>query len=316
MADLSGLRTQRVVALPDIFIDILVPVDAWADTRRALDAIAARGGGNLPVGRTDIRLGGNALNLARAVAALGTHAELIAETDALGHALLQDRAAVPLGTGHVRRGSAAVTVALECRDANLMLSDSGPVHGFRPTSLTEEDRAALRGADAVAVLNWAQTHDGTGLLQEVARAAPDAFLYLDTGDPRRREADIPGLLAAVPEVGVDAWSMNENEALAFGGGESPLESARALASRTGVRIDLHTRRMAASIGDDETVVEAEDATARRTTGAGDHWNAGNLAGYLLGLDAGERLRLAHRVATAFVTNADGHPPTPDELGGV
>lgn len=314
MRDLDRLAGRRVVALPDLFLDLFVPLPRWSEARARLDAIAAHGGGNLPVDAMQLRLGGNALNLARAVAALGADTTLIAETDLLGRMLLERDPPSTLDLGRVRTGGRATTVALECRDANLMLSHGGPIRRWGPDDLDDGDEETIAAADAVAVVNWAQTRHGTALLERVAALVrPDALLYLDTGDPRHRMEEVPALLDAVARTAVTAWSMNENEALAFGGGRDPVAAARDLAGQVGVRIDLHTRTQAISIGEDEVGVAAPSTPGRRTTGAGDHWNAGNLAGYLLGLDVSKRLRLAHAVATAYVCSEDGAAPSPARL---
>ncbi len=318
---LGDLSSKRVVVLPDLAVDVLAPLPEWTTTRSQLDAIAERGGGNLLLASADVKLGGNAANLAIALSQLGAEVSLIAETDHLGWALIQEAASeTGLGIDGVRVGSrGSTTVALECEDANLMLSDPGPVAEFGPERLRDEDWDRLETADAIAVVNWSQNRRGTDLIAALTeRLDPDGrFLYLDTGDPSHRDGRPLELLTAGDLLrGVDAWSMNEHELKAFSDGTDPglVEAAKALARKLGVRVDLHTRRWAATVADGPVVqVEADDTPARRLTGAGDAWNAGNLAGHLLGFLPVERLELAHRVASHYVSSADGQPPSAKEV---
>lgn len=309
------LHDRRVVVLPDLYLDALAFLPEWQETVGALDAIARRGGGNLPVPRIETRLGGNAANLALGLARLGAQVDLIAETDPLGHHLLSHAAeGTSLRTDRVRVGGrGSVTLGLECPDANVMLSHAGPLSDFGPERLEEEDLRRIRAADAVALVNWAQNPHGTGLLATLADAVGDkTFLYIDTGDPRHRPDDAMRLVEneAIWDR-VDAWGLNENELGAFtrDAPGDPVFLAQALARRLGTRLDLHTRGWAATVTSDSIVrVDASDEPARRTTGAGDAWNAGNIAAGLLGWPDRERLAFAHRTATAHVTAATAAGP--------
>lgn len=325
---LRSLNEKQIVVLPDLYIDASVPLPDWPDARREMDAIAARGGGNLPVGPVRFKVGGNAANLAVALARLGAQVHLISETDPLGAHLLRS---APAGDGlhleRVRTGTrSSATLALECPDANVMLSHAGPLLEFGPARLEDEDHSLIDQADAVACVNWSQNKQGTALLAHLSdRLAhrEDALLYLDTGDPTHRPDDARALLDQKGLwQGVDVWGLNENELLTFTRGvERPEEidenglvaAARELADRLDVRLDLHTRGWAASVATGVTRVDADPSPARRLTGAGDAWNAGNLAGYLVGANADDRLRLAHEVATRFVTSEDGWPPRASDL---
>lgn len=318
---LGDLPSKQVVVLPDLSVDLLAPLPEWTTTRSQLDTIAEQGGGNLLLDALDVKVGGNAANLGFALARLGAQVDLIAETDHLGWALLQKAAGeTTLGLDGVRVGAkGSTTVALECEDANLMLSDPGPVEDFGPERLREEDWDRLETADAVAIVNWAQNRRGTDLIGALTDrlASETRFLYLDTGDPTPRGGEVLDLLTAGDLWrGIDAWSMNEHELEAFSHGTDgdPVAAAQALAGELGIRVDLHTRGWAATVADGPAVqVEAEDTPARRLTGAGDAWNAGNLAGHLLGFSPVERLELAHRVASHYVSSPDGKPPTAREV---
>lgn len=317
-ASLAPLRRTRAVILPDLYVDALAFLPPWAEAGRRMGQIARRGGGNLPVEAIEFKLGGNAANLAVALARLGAQVDLIAHTDEFGHRLLERAAAgTALRTSGVRVGhKGSVTLGLECGDSNVMLSHAGPLSEFGPEQLTAEDWERLESADAVALVNWAQNKRGTALLRKLSErlGKRGVFLYLDTGDTRNRMQDLAALRQdAKVWRGIGAFGLNENELGALTRG-AQVQHAQELAQELGTRIDLHTRHWAATVtGDTAVRVAAGRAPARRRTGAGDAWNAGNLAGYLLKLGERARLGLAHRVATHYVTGATGLPPTAQQV---
>ena len=323
---LAALRRKTIAVLPDLYVDALATLPAWSETREQLSAIAERGGGNLPVGPIEVKLGGNAANLAIALARLGARTTLIAETDVIGRLLLERAAAgTALDTEGVRIGRhGSTTLGLECLGANVMLSHAGPLTDFGPERLTKADWSRLAEADAVAIVNWSQNRRGTALVQAVTkRLAPSGtFIYFDSGDPRHRIADARALFKGRPWWGsVGAIAMNENELGAFTGrtlaaGDLAAAASR-LAGEVGTRIDLHTRTSATTVvpGGAAVTVKGLRGRPRRLTGAGDAWNAGNLAGHVMGWADRDRLRLAHKVATLYVTGASGLPPTARQADG-
>jgi ribokinase len=319
---LAPLASKRVVVLPDAYIDALVRLPRWDRVLPQMERIVRNGGGNLPVGPVEFKLGGNAANFGVALSRLGAKVDLITQTDELGQFLLR-RAARHSGINirSVEVGKkASATLALEFEDANLMLSHAGPLYEFGPGRLSEEHWALMEGADAVVMVNWAQNQKGTRLMAALAPRlkAHDVFLYTDTSDPRHRGDAVAHLLAERRIwQNVDAWSLNENEVRAFCGDAhgAPEALGRALSKRIKGRLDLHTRRWAASIQAGESVrVAARPGKARRLTGAGDTWNAGNLAGYLLDWPTERRLAFAHKVAAMYVTGPRSLPPTADQAG--
>lgn len=318
---LSALKQKRVVVLADLFIDTLVPLPQWATSVKRLEAIAGRGGGNLPVEKIDVRLGGNAANLAVALGRLGAQVDLITETSPLGaHLLRRASRGGRVGMRGVRvADTASCTVALESPDANVMLSHAGPLADFGPDRLRWRDWRLLEKADAVALVNWAQNQQGTPLLESLVNrlGGQGKLLYLDTGDPQNRVEDAQALLEN-QEVwdGVDIWGMNENELAFYSGApvDEGLEAARRLSRRLDVRLDVHTRSWGAAVyGDNVVRLDAHSTPVRRLTGAGDTWNAGNLAGHLLGWSDRGRLQLAHDVADRYLASERGVPPKAHEV---
>jgi sugar/nucleoside kinase (ribokinase family) len=330
------LSGKRIVVLPDFYVDVVARLPAWDKALPAMRAIVERGGGNLPVGPIEFKVGGQAANVGVALARLGADVELVAETDALGRRMLEEVAVqVGLGLRHVRASATtSATLALETARANLMLSHAGPLRTFGPARLDAAAWRSIEGANAVVVTNWSQDAKGTDLLAAIARRlrSRDTFLYVDTGDLRHRPArDVRALLAARRIWDrVDAWGLNENEVRAAAGargavgrkaggldGEGPgavVALAQGLAEHLGTRLDVHTRTWAASLPARGTTrrtarVPTPRGRALRLTGAGDTWNAGNLAGHLLGLGDEPRLRLAHAVATRYVLAPSGLAPS-------
>ncbi len=321
---LSKLRKKRVVVLPDLYIDALVPVGSWNHINHDMNAVVKRGGGTVPVGPPELRVGGNAANLALGLAMLGVQVSLAARTNELGAHLLQHAArGIPLDMSLLKIGpDAGCTIALESDEANVMLSNPGPLVDFTPQSLDAATWSAIESADAVAVTNWSQNPHGTALTAAIAQRMDESegLLYIDTGDPRHRMDEAPEFLADRRIWDrITAWGLNDNEALAFataaglvvppddsGQKLTPSRAAQALAMHLGIRIDLHTRVDAASFdaqGDSHREPLPDEApVAKRLTGAGDAWNAGNLAGYLLEWSTSERLCLAHQTATMHVAS--------------
>lgn len=319
----------RVCCLPDLFLDHLVPLPPAGAFLDDLAEVARRGGGNIATDEQRVEVGGNAANLAFALARLGVEASLVAPTDAEGRRQAADvLGAAGVDVDGVRdAGAAARTVALELgaeegEGANVMLSDPGPLAGYGPSDLTRADEARVREADVVAVANWAKTKPGgTALLEAVAGLADEAdgAVFLDTSDPATRPpGDVEALLASEAlRGGVDRWGMNEHEARTYAeaaGADDPdlVEAAEVLAGHAGARVDVHTAGEALTHDGSEVVrAPAFEVVPARRTGAGDAWNAGAILADLLGLDPRRRLQAAHGTAALLVR--DGEPPTREEL---
>lgn len=305
---------EDVVLLPDLFVDRIVPVP---DTEAFLEACArarASEGGNVHLPGQSHRVGGTAANTALALARLGVPAHLVAKTDALGAALLEDEAPGALDRAGVRVGEeSATTVALEHEppaDANVMVSDPGPVAAFDGDDLAEGDRRRVREAEVVLVCSWGLAGAaGTDLLEAVAEAAgPGTLLVVDPGDPTPSEGELPGLLASPGADAVDRWAVNEHEvrvlaAASTGSEPDDLgEAARMLTRSTGATVDAHDAGRAGTATPDGAWVEAPalEAEPRFRTGAGDAWNAGHILGLLAGFPDEPRLALAHGVAATVL----------------
>ena len=329
------------VLMPDFFQDRIINIDYDVTHFHSLiTEVANRKGGAIDgVAQTDLR-GGNAVNTASALAALGAKVALIICTSKLGYKQLKfhfNRLRVDLSHVKIAR-SASLTTALELTaDAgkvNVMLRDLGSLAEFSPSDLNESDYALIESADYVCIFNWAGTRKyGTQLAEAVfgrVKANGKGKTYYDTADPTPNRDKIPELIHTVLKTAkVDILSLNENEAICYASLFSDkikkneenlsfealaIEAARVLAKQLPARIDLHTTAFSASITKKkEVVVPSLKVRALRATGAGDAWNAGNILGDAASMTDECRLALANYVAAYYLASPEGTHPTKQAL---
>ncbi len=305
-----------------------------------LTEVVERKGGSIDQLPTTDQKGGNAINVASALLALGAKVTPIVCTSKLGLQQLHFHfQAQNVDFSHVKLASkASVTTALEFEDktgkTNVMLRDVGSLAEFGPQDLDESDYQLLESADYVCLFNWAGTlKHGTALAQTVfsrAKAGGKCKTFFDTADPLPNKTQIPNLLNDVLKGNlVDVLSVNENEAVTYASllssdiagqlgkvefNELALASAQVLAKHLKARIDLHTTTFAVSITDGTAVfVPTFKVQTLRATGAGDAWDAGNIVGDANGLSDQARLTLANAVAACYLSGSDGAHPTRELL---
>ena len=330
-----------VVVMPDFFQDRLITLkQAPSEFATAIENVAKRKGGSIDdISQTDLR-GGNAVNTASALAALGVKVTPIVCTNKLGLQQINFHLK-PLGidTSHVKvLAKASLTTALELEGeegkVNVMLRDLGSLADFGPADLSNGDCDLIRNADYVCVFNWAGTRNHcTELAQSVFRMVKTGGkgkTYFDTADPTPNRGKIPELVKNVLRTRlVDVLSLNENEAVIYATqlkedfraergklrfDELAMESARYLAGQLSARIDLHTTSFSATFtGKSEVVVPTFKVKALRATGAGDAWNAGNIFADGNGLSDEYRLILGNAVAACYLSSPDGAHPTREKL---
>lgn len=330
-----------VVVMPDFFLDRLINLNCDAPRFSSMVAnVANRKGGSIDgIAQTDIR-GGNAINTASALAALGVKVTPIVCTNKLG--LQQINFYLKryrVDTSHIKISEkASLTTALELKTengkANVMLRDLGSLADFGPSNLTDSDYTLIENADYVCLFNWAGTKRfGTELAQTVfhkTKAEGKGETYYDTADPTSNRDKIPELMEKVLKTRqVDILSLNENEAISYAAllkkeaivhkgklrfDELAMESARILAKHLSTRIDLHTTSFSATFTKkSEVVVPAFKVKTLRATGAGDAWNAGNILGDGNALSDECRLALANAVAACYLSDPEGMHPTRQKL---
>ena len=330
-----------VVVMPDFFHDRLINLDCDAARFSSMIAdVAKRKGGSIDgVAQTDMR-GGNAINTASALVALGAKVTPIVCTNKLGFQQIKfyfERCRVDLS--HVKiTEKASITTALELKTengkANVMIRDLGALADFGPLDLTDRDYELIENADYVCLFNWAGTKKyGTTLAETVFRRAKEkgkGKTYYDTADPTPNRDKIPEFMEKVLKSRqVDVLSLNENEAICYAAmlndeisgnqqkrrfDELAMEAARVLAKHLPARIDLHTTVFSATFTKKkEAVVPAFKVKVLRATGAGDAWNAGNIIGNGSALSDECRLALANAVSARYLSDPEGRHPTRRKL---
>ena len=336
----NKLRDCHVVVMPDFFLDRIINLPWNVEEFSSLvSGVANRKGGSLDgVSQTDMK-GGNAINVASALANLGVKVTPIICTSELGLQQIKYHFRnTPVDMSHVKTcGKASITTALEFQHrnqkTNVMLRDLGSLAEFGPSNLNQDDYALFEAADYLCLFNWAGTLKfGTSLAEAVFGYAKSrgCKTFFDTADPTPNAKEIPTLLNRVLKGDyVDILSLNENEAVTYAGfldenfkakqgrlanAESAMEAARILAMHLHARIDLHTSVFSATLrGNKEVVVPSFNVKILRATGAGDAWNAGNLFGDHNGLSDECRLTLANAVSACYLSSEDGMHPSKEKL---
>ncbi len=313
-------RKFDVAVMHDFFVDRLVHVESLQEvTASVRRKAAASGGGIHGIAQEEVR-GGNAVNLAHALARLGLRTLLITHSDPVHEPLLRSPFEGLKAEVRVKPLPAGLTVALE-EKVNVMLGDGRGAADFGPSMLEEKDWEALEDSKVVCSVNWAANRRGTELLLALrSHLGRDKPIFLDPADFRD---DLPGfmkLLRLVSTTGLVDWiSTNEAEGIATGRAmgvrtERLAELCRGLALKLGVVYDLHAVRASySSEGTRVAVAAVEKARSRRLTGAGDAWDAGAIYGRLAGMEEVARLNFANRAARLYLESDELLPPTLDMM---
>ena len=327
----------KVAVLPDFFLDRLINL-SWTPSEFSglIADVARRKGGSIDgIPQTDMQ-GGNAINVASALANLGAEVTPIVCTNQYGLQQIKYYFRdTSVDTSHIKvSDKASVTTALEFPNkngkTNVMIRDLGSLASFGPDNLDENDYAVIENADYTCLFNWAGTlKNGTSLAQAVfsgAKKRGKGKTYYDTADPTPNRAAIADLMERVLKSSlVDVLSVNENEAIVYASlldktlndkkehsefAELAMEAARVLAKNLQARIDLHTTAFSATLrGKTEVVAPTFKVKVLRATGAGDAWTAGNIIGDRNNLSDQCRLTLANAVAACYLSDPEGKHPT-------
>jgi ribokinase len=328
-----------VVTMPDFFLDRFVNLHRNPSAfHKDLVKVVERKGGSIDnIEQSELR-GGNAVNTASALAALGAKVVPIVCTNRIGLQLidlyLRSRKA---DLSHVKLfDNASITTALEFEagggKTNVMLRDVGDLANFGTQHLNNDDFEAIENADYVCVFNWAGTRRfGTELAKDVfhrVKTSGRGKTYLDTADPTPNRDKIPNLIKSVlKRSDLDILSVNENEAICYASrmmeqakisslrlDQAAMKAAKVLASQVSARVDLHTTGFSATFkGTEEIVVPAFRVPMLRATGAGDAWDAGNILGDANKLSNNCRLALANAAAACYISSTEGTHPTLKQL---
>ncbi len=323
-----------IVVMPDFFVDRIIRLESKEKLFDALTEKAKRGGGSIRgISTMDIK-GGNAVNVAYSLAKLGVKVTLFTVADDIGAAML-NKVFSPFGnkaTLRIVSGKGGLTTCFEFPHeetrVNVMVSDIGDNANFGPERIAEEtDKKILKNADGVMIVNWASNQKGTELAEFSFKNSPSAFHFIDPADFETRKDDFRNSLKERLAEITDCLSINENEsnsltdALGFGhiltasyGPEDVKAASKKIAEKVGISTDLHTRIGTAwSNGKESVFVHAIKVDAKTVIGAGDSWDAGDIIGYLAGLEPQERLLFANCCASLYVRDPRGEPPTMNKV---
>ncbi len=312
-------RRFDVAVMHDFYVDRLVHVGSLRGLTKAVSAKAEAGGGGIHGSfQEDVR-GGNAVNLAHALARLEIRTLLITHSDEPHEHLLRQAFEGLKAELRIKRRPAALTVAFE-GEVNVMLGDGKGASDFGPSLLDDSDWEALKGSRIVCSMNWAANRRGTELLLALRRRlGGEKPIFFDPADFRDNLPGFTRLLKVIAETHTIDWlSMNEQEAWsaarALGlGARDPAAVCLGTAKRLGVVFDLHgSKRSYSSEGTRVAEVKVERVKAKRLTGAGDVWDAGAIFGRLKGMDEVQRLKFANRVARLYLQSKELIPPTLEE----
>lgn len=308
--------TFDVAVMHDYFVDRLVYVVGLRGFSGEILAKAEAGGGGLHgIRQSEIR-GGNAVNLAHALAKLGLKTLLITHSEE-GHLHLLKSTFQGLDAElRVKPLRAGLTVAFE-EHVNVMLGDGGGAADFGPELLDSDDWESVKNSKIVCSVNWAANRRGTDLLLEIRRrVGPRGVVFFDAADFRDRLRQFRHLLRSSRKSHYFDWvSMNQEEGLAaaklLGFGGVGLGSACTfLAKSLAVRVDLHGERESVTSDGSRAVRErVNEIRPRRLTGAGDVWDAGRIFGQLNGLGDKDSLRFANAAAKLYLAAKTPVPPT-------
>jgi sugar/nucleoside kinase (ribokinase family) len=330
----------KVAVLPDFFLDRFVDLNLGVqDFSRMLTNKANRKGGSIDgISQID-KSGGNAVNVASALANLGASVTPIVCTSENGlQQLKYHLRGLALDFSHVKiREKVSITTALEFKKrnekTNVMIRDVGSLADFGPNDLDERDFKEVEDADYTCLFNWAGTLKyGTELVKTVFSRAKKrkGRSYFDTADPSPNKGGIAELVKYfLKSSQIDIFSVNENEAIIYATAldnslndeneglsfpELAMQAARVLAKNLSARIDLHTTVFSATFkGKHETVVPTFKINVLRATGAGDAWTAGNILGDWNNLSDESRLTLANAVSACYLSDPQGKHPSWSKL---
>ncbi len=312
----------RIVALPDGSVDRWYALaGAGGDRFASVDAFAERlaaGDRTFSFEPTAVRPGGQAVNAARQVHALGDRATLVGHLD---HPALSD---LPFETRSMGPPATVRVVAFEGEE--LQLAEPGPAEEWSLADLLAVvDWDRLVGADALCCTNWVSVPGLTAVFDRLASAPPAEPLPvvvdpgpIETVDPAALEGLFDALSRADRADGSLAvvLSVNPTEfraaaSVAGVDADPTVESVAALRDEAGLT-GVVSHGADAAVGATRagtSVAEMYDAgEPLRTTGAGDRFSAGLACALAREWPLEPALSLANACAAHFVGTGETADP--------
>ncbi|MEM2759529.1 MAG: carbohydrate kinase family protein [Nitrososphaerales archaeon] len=310
----------------DFFIDRIVRINDFGSLISKVSAKAKVGGGSIRGIMQEEIKGGNAVNVAYSLARLGAKVSLITIGDSIGESILKEIFSPFKARLIIASGKPGYTISFELgrKKANVMVSDVGDMCNFDAGKLRKNELNAIKKASAVAVTNWASNIKGTDLARKAfENASKGALRFLDPADISTRRKEFRKCLQELSGY-FDVLSVNENECrltMRFMGLEALpvnyssrdiMDAAKALASKLSTNVDVHTPMGSSTSNGKETIfARSVKVKTAVSTGAGDVWDAADIAGYLCGLDGEERLLFANASAALYISKIES--PTFEEV---
>lgn len=228
------------------------------------------------------------------------------------------------------------TLAFEFADGKLMFSSVQPLAEFTPAYVAGQLSKsrfgeACKQAQLIAITDWTLYPHMTAcwkVIREMGFAdlSHQPFFFFDLVDPASRSKndirDMLKELSAFSSCGRVTLGLNQNEANILSRCigidqqtvSEPTAQAAALREAIGIQeVVIHAHKFAVLATGQETA-RAEGPYCpqpKKSTGAGDRFNAGYALGLLLGLDATDRLLLGNATSGLYVRL--GVSPTLDQL---
>jgi ribokinase len=318
---------NSVVVLNDFFLDRIIKIQNLGKLYSQISEKSKLGGSIRGIPQIDLK-GGNATNVAYALARLGCPVSLIAIADrTCSHIIKETFSEFSKVELFIIDGKPGRTTSLEFSNddgniVNIMISDLGDNENFGPEKLGTKELDVIKNADAVIVTNWASNEKGTDLSQFVFSKSISALHLLDPADIQTRPKEFKEALFKIAGY-LDSLCINENECNILlkqlgldiiSGEEETRKLVLELAKKSSVPIDLHTPAGSYwSNGKEVEFVKSFQVQPKFVTGAGDVWDAANLVGYIANLKSVERLGFANATASLYVNNPLGIPPTMNEV---
>src|SRR3970040_1634698 len=194
-----------VVVLNDFFLDRIIKIQNIATLYELISKKSQLGGSIRGIPQTDLK-GGNATNIAYALARLGAPVSLVTVSDKTSSHILQDT------FSEFQNATVSLEFSNNGHIVNIMLSDIGDNENFGPEKLGQKEQAAIQNADAIIVANWASNERGTDLSKFVFEKSTKSLHFLDPADIQSRSGEFK---EAVIELAsnLDSLCLNENECI-------------------------------------------------------------------------------------------------------
>lgn len=311
----------KITILADVFIDRIIRIPNFEFLLKKIKEKSKVGGGSIrQISQKEV-IGGNATNIAYALAKLGAQVNLFVIADDFTKELLNHRFNEYENVQiNIIKGQPGFTVALETKfsgkESNIMLSDVGGIKYFDGSEMVRKFKKTFKQSDVTIISNWASNLNGNDLIKNVFSITNNSIRLLDCADISTSVDRLPKLIDDIIRKDlVDIISLNENECSVLSqylGFKKLSENysvkdikdiAVSLSSHLNLSIEIHTPLGSCSASDNDVhFVKSFEIQPIRLTGAGDVWNAANVLGIKKEISVEKRLNFANACAAIYVSS--------------